>query len=151
MSGCLVKPLKLWDFWKVSSHTKFLNAVFGTNYSENYTYRKSSFEYSENTIAWFVRFDGKERNGFINSWVDKNDIKQTYVGETGLFDGKPLNLKSELDYRLVFEIIDKPLRKYIFNGLYKLDRYISTQQYNKDGDPRYELVFRKISDIFPIK
>lgn len=148
----LVKPLKLWEYWEANTHTKFLNEVFGTNFNKNFIFMKGWFKYSEDTIVWFGYLDGKARNEFINTYVNKDTIKQKYVGKTDKYDGKQLNLSHEYDYRLVFEIVNMPSsRRYIFNGLYKLDRVNSTPQFDKDKEPSYELVFKKVSDVFPVK
>lgn len=139
MSGFIVQKLKTGDVFYCRSNAKFLNEVFGTNYK---AWMRCSYRYSPTTFAWFVRIDGKPRNDFINAWLDKNTILQKYVGAKGLWDGEPLKLDALGDHRLVFEIVEGTYRKYIFQGVFLMSR---------DRSKEKEMLFKKVSDVFPMK
>lgn len=137
MSTFLPK-LKLWQVCKAKTHFEFLNKTFGTDFI---FYRKNYWWYNQKIMVWFPRIDGKIKDNFKNTFLDKSTILQTYCGETELFDGRPLTLDPSGTFRLIFEVVDNPNRKYIFQGVYVLDRDISTPK---------EMVFKKVSDIFPM-
>lgn len=138
MSIYYAPKLKAGDVFRADTNAEFLNEVFGTNYK---AWMKGTWRYSKSAFAWFVRIDGKSRNEFVNTWLNQDTILQRYIGTEDLWDGEPLKLDAENDYRLVFEIIDKPNRKYVFQGVFLMDR--------NDSTPK-QMIFKKVSDIFPI-
>ena len=126
------------DTYRLNTHAEFLNEVFGTNLR---AFMRCCWRYKSNAFVWFVRIDGKERNKFTNSWLNKDTIIQRYVGNEGLFDGKPLLLDAPNDYRLVFEIYDGAIRKYVFKGVFLMDRKKSKET---------EMIFKKVYDCYPM-
>lgn len=102
---------------------------------------KSIWRHSKTAFAWLIRIDGKPRNNFINTWLNKDVISQRYIGTDNVWNGNPLNLDAPNDYRLVFEVIDTLNRKYIFRGVYLMDR---------DNSKPDKMFFKKVSDVFPM-
>ena len=139
MSVSFLPNLKTGNTFLVNTHAELLNEVFGTNYQK---YMKASWRCSKNAFAWIVRIDGKERSNFANTWLNEDTILQHYLGTNNMFDGKPLELDAPNDHRLVFEVIDSWRRKYIFKGVFLLNRDKST--------PR-DMIFQRVSDTFPMK
>lgn len=126
------------DTYRLNTHAEFLNEVFGTNYK---AWMKCTWRYKRNAFVWFVRIDGGDRNEFTNSWLNKDTIMQRYVGTERLYGGNPLQLDAPNDYRLVFEIYDGAIRKYVFKGVFLMDRKKSKET---------EMIFNKVSDCYPM-
>jgi hypothetical protein len=127
--------------YKVSTNSELLNEVFNTHYKG---YAKNTWRYSPNAFAWMVRIDGKKRsNGVTYSWLDKEIILQQCDTDKKGDEGDSPALDEPDDYRLVFEIADINSavinRKYVFKGVFLLDRKVSTPQY---------MVFKKVYDVF---
>lgn len=138
LSNFYAAKLKAGDVFCVNTHAKLLNEVFETNYK---TWRKSTWRYSKNAFAWIIHIDGKPRDNFINNWLNKDVILQQYIGTDDIWNGNHLQLDAPNDYRLVFEIIDASTRKYIFQGVYLMDR--------NNSKPK-AMIFKKVSNVFPI-
>ena len=139
MSDFFTLELKNGDVFYANTHAELLNKIFGTHYK---AWMKSVWRYSKTAFAWLIHIDGKSRNHFANTWLNKDTILQKYVGTDNIWNGEPLNFDAPGDHRLVFEMVGTWNRKYIFRGVFLMDRNSST--------PR-DMVFHRISDNFPIK
>lgn len=118
------------------THAEFLNSTFGTNYKQ---WMKSVWNYDENTIVWMVRFN-REIDGWRNTFVSSNRIKEENLEHTLEWNGKPVGdpLNSK---RIVIEIDEEgPRRKYIFRGVYTCDK--------ENSNPYTVRYHNKISDEF---
>lgn len=71
--------LKLAEKRTVSARTnsEFLNEVVGTKYIQWY---RSVYKISPNIIIWMIRINGKEHDGWINTWIDDDTILEEYMG-----------------------------------------------------------------------
>lgn len=127
---------KAGDVFRVNTNAEFLNEAFGTSYK---VWRKSYLRYPNNAfLVWFVCIDGKQRNGFSNTWLNQDAILQSYEGTESLLSGEPFSLDMP---RLVFEKFDGLIKKYVFKGVFIADRNISTPK---------KIILKKVSDNFPI-
>lgn len=59
------------------TNAEFLNKRFGTNYKQ---WMKSGWKYGDNTIVWMVYLDDIVRCGWKNTIVDKNTVREDFVG-----------------------------------------------------------------------
>ena len=101
------------------THAEFLNIRFGTNYK---AWMKSRWQYDADTWVWIVRFDGKNRGGWVNRIVSYNEIWEQYVGwDTPTYKG---DAKKN---RIVVSVLESGRgREYHVLGKFKLDNERST-------------------------
>lgn len=118
------------------THAEFLNKKFGTNYN---SWMKCVYPINAEYEVWMIRFDGKIRDGWRNSYLG-DVIKDENCEKKPTWDGMPV---SQTLYRkkLVFEILDCGKdRLYIFKGVYKYSE--------QESNPYQIRVYRKILDSY---
>ena len=111
--------MKTNDFFYADTHAEFLNNVFGTNYKQ---WMKSVWEYDIDTIVWMVRFDKETRDGWRNSFINKNELlEENLILTRKKYDRTPL--QKHLGLRRIVIAIDESgyRRKYIFKGVFVLN------------------------------
>lgn len=129
--------MKIGDFICAATHADFLNQAFGTNYKG---WMKSAWKYDKEKIVWMVHFDKTNRDGWKNSFISDNRIKEENVYGQRLWDGEPMEhiLGPK---RITFEIVDgNGSRKYVFKGVFKYDE--------ENSNPRSNRFFDKVDDEF---
>lgn len=101
------------------THAEFLNTVFGTHYK---AWMKSRWQYDADTWVWMVRFDGANRDGWVNRIVSDNEIWEQYVGrDTPTYKGDTKKI------RIVVSVLESGRgREYHVLGKFKLDEKRST-------------------------
>ena len=102
------------------TNAEFLNQRFGTNYR---AWMKSRWEYDADTWVWMVRFDGKERAGWINYIINANEVCEEYIGA-----GEPTYMSDGKKSRIVVSVEEsRGARRYRILGKFKLDEEKSTR------------------------
>ena len=100
---------------KAKSHYQLLNEVFQLSLKGC---RSTTYNYKGN-IIWFIRIDGKTRNGY------KNEFSGEDIIETSTADHEPYKEK----YRYIFQIVESSGdREYIYLGKYEYLIDQSTQR-----------------------
>jgi transcriptional regulator with XRE-family HTH domain len=100
---------------KAKSHYQLLNEVFQLSLKGC---RSTTYNYKGN-IIWFIRIDGKTRNGY------KNEFSGEDIIETSTADHEPYKEK----YRYIFQIVESSGdREYIYLGKYEYLINQSTQR-----------------------
>lgn len=130
--------MKLNETIYAKTHAEFLNKVFGTQYK---AWMKSVWSYNSNYIVWMVCFDGKIRDGWKNTFIGWDEIKEENNDyNKKYYDGQPLPYYT-YQKRIVIEIDNTSFaRKYIFRGVY---------QYDKEKSNPYQVrYYNKIADEF---
>lgn len=148
--GPALTDLKTWNirrkdmiesfFIVAKTHAIFLNMLFKKHYRG---WLKCCWDYRNNILVWFVRFDGKKRDGYCNTYDQESDIicQDNVEGRT-TWNGLPIN--DSMKDRLVFEIIEfGSVRKYVFKGVYRMIDNVS--------DPYGKEYFRKTQSHFTIQ
>lgn len=131
--------MKAGDIIKARTHAELLNEVFGTNYKQWY---KSVWEYDSNYIVWMVRFDGKNRSGWVNEFISPDEIREENLYNATKWNGKTV-LYNTGQKRLTFEIDESGLtRKYIFKGVFAPDE--------EKSNPYRVRYYYKVSDTFSV-
>lgn len=116
-----------------NTNADFLNKRFGTNFKG---WMKCGWDYDHDTIVWMVPFDNKVQNGWINTIVDSNTVREDYVGlEAFKLVG---HQKIDKFHRIV---VKKELdhSRYIILGLYRYD-------FENSKEPNLR-VWKKVSDF----
>ena len=113
-----------------STNAEFLNQAFGTNYK---AWMKCGWNYGEDTIVWMIPFDDKVRDGWKNTIVDENTVREDFVGHE--WDKLPAHKHLEKYRRIV---VKKEEGRYIILGLYRYDFENSVE--------RNKRIWIKISD-----
>ena len=129
--------MKTNDIFYADTHAEFLNNVFGTNYKQ---WMKSVWEYDIDTIVWMVRFDKETRNGWRNSFINKNELlEENLILTRKKYDGAPV--RELLSLRRIVIAIDESgyRRRYIFKGVFTLNL--------KRENTTLRHYFIKISDV----
>lgn len=129
-------PYKTGDIFNYKTNFELLNTLFNKNYKG---WMKCVYSLTSKYCIWFIRLDGKDKNGWRDTYNQKDTIIEEFVGD---INDKPSNFneyKTNSEYRAVFQIKDEPHkpRKYVFIGLYK---YISQES------TEIRRIFRKFSD-----
>lgn len=125
------------DYVTARTHAEFLNKTFGTNYKQ---WMKSVWYYNSGIFVWMVRFDGDNRSGWVNEFVDDDTIRETNVYKKSEWDRKPIT-NGVPNTRIVIEVVDGLYgRKYIFRGVFKTDE--------ENSDWYNVRIHKKISDSF---
>lgn len=112
---------------------ELLNYLFQKNYR---AWMKCTFHLNYSKFIWMVTIDGKERNGWIDTWQNGKIIEQyvdTYSEPSNLDEG--FNAKQ----RIVFEKCNDAHGNYfIFRGIFQLEK----------GSSRRHRVLHCISEKF---
>ena len=128
--------MKNGEFIYARTHADFLNKAFGTDYK---AWMKCVWKYSDDLVVWMVRFN-RDDNGWRNSYVSSNRIKEENLNKVGAWDGKPID-EGMHKRRIVIEIDDMgSTRRYIFRGIYRYDEV--------NSDPYTIRYHDKVSDEF---
>ena len=130
--------MKLNEITYAKTHADFLNKKFHTNYK---AWMKCSYYLNEKYEVWMIRFDGKLRDGWKNTYNGDIIKDENCYYDRKSWDGLPI--PQTLNHiKLVFEIVESGYgeRKYIFRGVYK---------YQKDISNPYKIrVYKRISSEF---
>lgn len=127
------------------THAEFLNKVFGTNYTQ---WMKSTWDYSDDTIVWMVRFNG-ENSGYQNRILGDGRIIEIYTEE----DRDRIMHNSRYykhPYRLAVAI-EEPYgtRQYRILGLYKINHDDAVERKVYFDPVPLEFARKKIPEAFP--
>ena len=114
------------------TNAEFLNKVFGTDYK---AWMKCGWDYDADTIVWMAEFDGKARQGWVNTIVDANTVREDYVGAES---DKLVSHKSLKNYRRIVVKKERAYGRYIILGTYRYDFQNSVE--------RNKRIWIKISD-----
>ncbi len=129
--------MKIGDYIYAATHADFLNQAFGKNYKG---WMKSAWKYDSDNIVWMVHFDKTNRDGWKNSFVSDNRIKEENLYGQRLWDGEPMEHILGPN-RITFEIVDgNGSRKYVFKGVFKYDK--------KNSNPLSNRFFDRVDDKF---
>ena len=97
------------------TNAEFLNKTFGTNYNR---WMKCGWNYDESTVVWMVEFDDKVRQGWRNTIVDRNTVREDYVGKE--VDKLPSHRVLWGKRRIVVKK-EREFGRYIIYGTYRYD------------------------------
>ena len=97
------------------TNAEFLNKTFGTNYDG---WMKCGWNYDESTVVWMVEFDDKVRQGWRNTIVDRNTVREDYVGKEA--DKLPSHRILWGKRRIVVKK-EREFGRYIIYGTYRYD------------------------------
>ena len=104
------------------TNAEFLNEAFGTNYKQ---WMKCGWDYDPDTIVWMIPFDDVVRDGWKNTIVDANTVREDYVGSE--FAKLVAHKKLKNHRRIVVKKENKQGR-YLILGLYRYDFENSVEQ-----------------------
>ena len=114
------------------TNAEFLNSEFGTNHKG---FQRSTWEYDYNTVVWMGFVDGKERDGWINFWSDKD--RTVMIEEYNGVDGAIAERAIKYPFRIVAEKdFSYYSHKFYVRGLFKCDAKESST---------YKHVWRKVN------
>ena len=132
--------MKTNEFVVARTHKDFLNELLGLNLGG---YMKSSKKLDDGKLLWMIRLDGKVSNaGWRNYLSTPDEIIEEHIGREFVFEGHHtyMNGGEEFESRVVFDLVEfGSYRKYIFRGVFRLDKEKCT--YSKN-------VWHKISDEY---
>ncbi|MBQ9777831.1 MAG: hypothetical protein IJW22_02790 [Clostridia bacterium] len=114
------------------TNAEFLNEAFGTNYK---AWMKCGWNYDEDTIVWMVELDDKVRQGWKNTIVDVETVREDYLGREEDKLGGHRKLKN---YRRIVVKKDRKNGIYTVLGLYAYDFENSIEKNKR--------IWKKISD-----
>ena len=97
------------------TNAEFLNKTFGTNYKG---WMKCGWDYKKDTVVWMVEFDGQVRQGWRNTIVDRNTVREDYVGKEA--DKLPSHRILWGKRRIVVKK-EREFGRYIIYGTYRYD------------------------------
>ena len=114
------------------TNAEFLNEAFGTNYK---AWRKCGWDYDKDTIVWMIELDDKVRNGWKNTRVNEETVREDYVGRK---EEKLDSHKKLKNYRRIIVKKNRENGIYIVLGLYAYDHENSVEENKR--------IWKKISD-----
>ena len=97
------------------TNAEFLNEAFGTDYK---AWMKCGWDYDPETIVWMVELDDKVRQGWVNTIVDENTVREDYVGNEA---AKLVTHKKLKNYKRIVVKKERDYGRYIILGLYRYD------------------------------
>ena len=97
------------------TNAEFLNEAFGTNYK---SWMRCGWDYDPDTIVWMVELDDKVRQGWKNTIVDSNTVREDYVGNESEKLGSHKRLKN---YRRIVVKKEAKYGRHLILGLYRYD------------------------------
>ena len=97
------------------TNAEFLNKVFGTDYK---AWMKCIWEYDKDTMVWMVEFDGKARQGWVNTIVDANTVREEYIGAVA---DKLVTHTRVKKYRRIVVKKEREYGRYIILGTFYYD------------------------------
>ncbi len=133
--------IKTNDVFFERTNAKLINRLFGKNYAGWQSCiwpRGFDAAISDNYFLWMVRFNVKNIKGWRNTFIG-DMIKEEQLYEIDEYDGYPIDGHPSLKKdRLVMFIEDtRKGRKYIFKGVYRYNKKLSTKYchyYDKVSD-----------------
>ena len=127
--------MKIGNCIYAKTHAEFLNKVLGKEYK---AWMKSSYNLSDGKIIWMIQLgDFISSTGWKNKLETPEKISEMHFGV--VFDYKHNTYKNALETgtyfnsadRVVFDVIKtSPTRKYVFRGVFRLNRQTSTSNEN---------------------
>ena len=114
------------------TNAEFLNKTFGTAYQ---AWMKCGWDYNKDTIVWMTELDNKVRQGWINTIVDANTVREEYVWQES---DKLDSHKYLKNYRRIIVKKEKEYGRYVILGTYRYDFQNSVE--------RNRRIWIKISD-----
>ena len=115
-----------------NTNAEFLNKEFGKNYIK---WMRCGWDYDKDTIVWMVEFDDKVRQGWKNTIVDAETVREDYVGRE---ENKLPEHRRLKNYRRIAVKKDRSAGIYTILGLYAYDFENSIEQNKR--------IWKKISD-----
>ena len=112
----LRRHITLGETFHFQRNYELLNELEGSDYR---AWMKSTYHLSDEEFIWMIAIDGKERNGWINSWQGEKIIER-YVGGRP----EPSNLYEGFNdkHRLVFEKCNNGHERYfVFRGIFQIE------------------------------
>ena len=130
--------MKLNEITYARTHADFLNKKFGTNYKG---WGKSVYYLNYEYEVWMVRFDGRLRDGWKNTYHGDIIKEENCRKERMEWEGMPIS-QTLGRKKLAFEIIEDGYggRRYVFRGVYKYQK--------EDSNPYKIRVYKRISEEF---
>jgi hypothetical protein len=128
------------DFVVAKTHKDFLNDLLGLHLGG---YMKSSKVLDDGRLLWMIRLDGNlSPSGWINYMQSEDIIVEEHIGREYIYQGHGTYISSgrHIEDRVVFDIVEfGASRKYIFRGVFRLDKASCTLNKN---------IWYKISDKY---
>ena len=79
---------------------------------------KCIWEYDKDTMVWMVEFDGKARQGWVNTIVDANTVREEYIGAVA---DKLVTHTRVKKYRRIVVKKEREYGRYIILGTFYYD------------------------------
>lgn len=124
--------MKIGEVVYARTHAELLNELLGTNYK---AWRKSGIRLPDGRCLWMIELGNfVSTSGWINRLVGMNKISEKHIGRNFSFEGHNTYKGAIIDRqswgpteRVVFDM-DKSgsLRKYVFRGVFRLNKEEST-------------------------
>ena len=135
--------MKTNEFVVARTHKDFLNELLELNLGG---YMKSTKALYDGKLLWMIRLDGKvSKSGWRNYISTLGEIIEEHIGNEFVFKGQQTYLSGggnfeKFETRVIFDLVEfGSYRKYIFRGVFRIDKEKCT--YNKN-------VWHKISDEY---
>ena len=128
--------MKIGESVYANKHVEFLNELLGTDYK---AWMKSSRKLSDGKLLWMIELGNfVTKAGFINKLVGQDKISEKHSEKDFAYEGhntykRALSNGQSWDYseRVVFDVVKLgSSRKYVFRGVFRLNKEESTVEEN---------------------
>lgn len=125
--------MKIGEYVYARTHAELLNELLGTDYK---AWMKSSIKLPDGKLLWMIELGNfVSPSGWINRLIGSNKISEKHIGKDFSFEGHN-TYKGAIHDKMAWSPADRVVfdmmkigstRKYVFRGVFRLNREDSTE------------------------